>query len=308
MNCESVAKQLPLMLYGELSFDEEEELQQHLDACALCRTELAHLQSLYVELDRREIPLDSAALTSCRRQLRITIAELEHAKASSEGSLLASFRKSLSGVAAAWYWKPVAASALIIGGFILGRAIPPGDKTLEMARRSEPVAARVRYLEPNQDPGKVQMVVEETRQRTLSGQMDDERIRGLLLTAARDSQDPGMRVESMELLKRNVGSDDVRRALIYALQNDPNPGVRLKALEGLRAAAADPETRHALSRVVLADDNPGIRTQAIDLLVQKKEPAMVGVLQELMQREQNSYVRMKCQKALRDMKASVETF
>lgn len=309
MNCESVIKQLPLVLYGELSFDEEEEVQQHLHNCALCRTELENLQTLHLELDRREISLDSAVLTSCRRQLRIAIAEMEEAKTSGEGSLLASIRKSLSGVVSAWYWKPVAASALIVAGFILGRTVPPAEGTLEIARRSEaPVAARVRYLEPNKDSGKVQMVVEETSQRTLSGEMDDERIRGLLLTAAREAQDPGMRVESMELLKRDVSSNDVRRALIYALQNDPNPGVRLKALEGLRAAAADPETRHALSRVLLADDNPGIRTQAIDLLVQKKEPEMVGVLQELMQREQNGYVRMKCEKALREMKASVETF
>ena len=35
---------------------------------------------------------------------------------------------------------------------------------------------------------------------------------------------------------------------------------------------------------------------------------MVGVLQELMRKEENGYVRMRCQKALRDMKASVDTF
>ena len=41
---------------------------------------------------------------------------------------------------------------------------------------------------------------------------------------------------------------------------------------------------------------------------QKKEAAMVGVLQELMRKEDNSYVRLKCQKALHEMNASVETF
>ena len=39
MNCDAVTKQLPLMLYGELSFDEEELVQQHLDVCAACRSE-----------------------------------------------------------------------------------------------------------------------------------------------------------------------------------------------------------------------------------------------------------------------------
>jgi hypothetical protein len=63
-----------------------------------------------------------------------------------------------------------------------------------------------------------------------------------------------------------------------------------------------------LAQVLLTDENPGIRTQAIDLLTQRREPAMVGVLQELMAREDNNYVRLKCQRALSEMNASVETF
>ena len=34
MICEAVVKQLPLLLYGELTFDEEEAVHQHLEACA----------------------------------------------------------------------------------------------------------------------------------------------------------------------------------------------------------------------------------------------------------------------------------
>ena len=51
-----------------------------------------------------------------------------------------------------------------------------------------------------------------------------------------------------------------------------------------------------------------MRTQAIDLLTSKREPELVGVLQEIMTRENNNYVRMKCQRALNEMNASVETF
>ena len=100
----------------------------------------------------------------------------------------------------------------------------------------------------------------------------------------------------------------MHRALLYALQHDTNPGVRLKALEGLRGTANDSETRKALAAVLLKDENPGVRTQAIDLLIQKKEPSMVGVLQEVMRKEDNDYVRLRCQKALHEMKASVDTF
>jgi HEAT repeat protein len=162
-------------------------------------------------------------------------------------------------------------------------------------------------VEPNSS-GQVQIVVEEVSQKTLSGATQDEKIRRLLLAAAKDASDPGLRVESVDLLKSSSGSVEVRRALIFALQHDSNPGVRLKALEGLRASAGDAETRKALSAVLLNDDNPGVRTQAIDMLVQKKEAGMVGLLQEIMEREDNEYVRLRCQKALHEMKASIDTF
>jgi plasmid stability protein len=100
----------------------------------------------------------------------------------------------------------------------------------------------------------------------------------------------------------------VKNALLYALQHDSNPGVRLKALEGLKNSSADADVRQVLTQVLLADDNPGVRTQAIDLLIQHKEDQMVGTLQELMRHEDNGYVRMRCQKALHEMNASIETY
>jgi HEAT repeat protein len=197
---------------------------------------------------------------------------------------------------------------LIAAGFFGGRMLP-GDSLSDrpVSRLSEPLASRIRFIEPDAS-GQVQIVVEETRQRVLSGDPGDDRIRNLLLTAARDSSDPGVRVGTMDLLKGHSESEEVRRALIYAVQNDTNPGVRLKALEGLRNSADLPDVRRALSQVLLNDENPGVRTQSIDLLVQKREPALIGVLQELMAREENDYVRLKCQKALHEMNASVETF
>jgi hypothetical protein len=48
--------------------------------------------------------------------------------------------------------------------------------------------------------------------------------------------------------------------------------------------------------------------QAVDLLVTHRDDAMVGVLQGLVQRENNDYVRLKCEKALKDWNASVGTF
>lgn len=166
---------------------------------------------------------------------------------------------------------------------------------------------QVRYLEPTA-PGSVRVGVDETRQRVFSGKMDDAAIQQLLLAAARDPVDPALRLDSVDILSTQEGSDEVRRALLHAVQYDPNAGVRLKAIEGLKPYAANPETRSVLSKVLLSDDNVGVRAQAIDLLVQHKEMALIGTLQRLMEREPNDYIRQRSQKALQAMNASVEPF
>jgi hypothetical protein len=210
--------------------------------------------------------------------------------------------------------RPVGALALIATGFFGARWTPLGNMVgLQTAGLFDPNTARVRFVEPGPG-GQVQIVVDETRQRVLSGRLDDAKIRGLLLSAVKDPSDPGLRVETVELLKGDSGNDEIRTAMVYALQHDTNAGVRLKALEGLKPFASHPDVRRALSHALLSDDNPGIRTQAIDLLTaaaapdEVREQQLVGVFQELMRHEDNDYIRLRCEKALHAMKASVETY
>jgi len=125
--------------------------------------------------------------------------------------------------------------------------------------------------------------------------------------AAGNSADPGIRVESIEVLNERSARTTCG-ALLSAVRHDANVGVRLKAIEGLRPYADHPDTRKALAQVLLTDNNPGVRAQAIDLLVQNRELDVINVLQQLVRTEENSYIRMRSQKALREMNASVGTF
>ena len=296
MTCDIVTRQLSLMFYGELSFDEEEAIHQHLEGCAGCQSEFKRVRDLHSRIDTLEPELPPQLLQDNRRALRIGIAAL-HESAAKPSHF-------------PWFgyaWKTAAAVALLLVGFAGGRLRITESGFPKMALNEEPVASRVRYVQPDAS-GRVQIVVEEVRQRVLQGSLTDNRIRALLVSAAREANDPGVRVDTMDLLKGSAESADVRRALLAALQHDTNPGVRLKALEALRPSAQEAETRRVLAEVLLSDENPGIRTQAIDLLTQRREPAMVGVLQELISREDNNYVRLKCQRALSEMNASVETF
>lgn len=315
MKCQDVMRDLPLLVYGETSFEQEEALQSHLDQCPACQSEQERLRTMLGLLDGTEADVPAGLLTSCRRSLRINVAALSETHAASEAGIRGWLQRTVGLNWTGWA-KPATALTLLMIGFTGGRFVQQNSTGLPAAfaptagmdlTGAAPEAARVRFIEPAQD-GRVQIVLEETRQRVLQGRAGDENIRRLLLTAARESPDAGLRVDSVDLLGTGPETVEVRDALLYALQHDPNPGVRLKAIDGLRAAGGDPETRKTLARVLLTDKNPGVRTQAIDLLIQKKEPEVVGVLQEALRRDDNNYVRLKCQKALHEMRASAESF
>jgi hypothetical protein len=306
MKCDQVRDRLSLFLYGELSFEEEEHLEEHVDSCSGCREALKRERAMHAAFDATEVSPASDLLLQCRRDFQQRLADAGPVKHSLWPRLRGFFDIRLHAIPAAM--QPVAAMALLAVGFFGARFVPTGNVAgFTTAGFASPVASRVRYVEP-QSPGRVQIIVDETRQRTLSGSLEDADIQRLLVSASKDPADLGLRVESVGILKGRPESAEVRGALVHALQQDPNAGVRLKALEGLKGFASDPETRKILSQTLLTEKNAGVRIQVIDLLIQSKGDQMVGVLQELMRKEDNNYVRMRCQKALRDMKASVETF
>ena len=307
MKCEEARNTLPLFLYGELAFEEEERLEMHIDECAGCRIALEREKSLFKSLDAAELTPSRELLENCRGELRSRLAHVEREEGNFWNKLRQGFTIHFHFVPG--WAQPAGLAAMLVLGFLAARLTPGSFPTFgrQAGVIAEPVSSRVRYVEPTSS-GKVQIVIDETRQRVLSGNLEDQSIQRLLLTAAKDPSDAGLRVESVDLLKSRPQSAEVRSALLYAVQHDANAGVRLKALDGLKDFANDPETRQTLTQVLLKDDNPGVRTQVIDLLIQHHNNAMVGVLQELMMKEDNGYIRMRCQKALHEMNASVEAY
>jgi hypothetical protein len=304
MTCEETKRSFALLLYGELSFDEEEQVESHLESCGECRHGLQRERAMHEQLYAVEARPPFDMLARSREQLRRSLAAPAPARESLWQKLRNGFTIHVHPIPAGL--QPVGAIALIAMGFFAARMIPASKGTVGTADLA-PMTSRVRYVEPGK-AGKVQVVVEDTRERILSGAVDDRDIQALLLAASRDPQDAGLRVESVDLLKGSRECPQVRDALLNALQHDSNPGVRLKALEGLKNLSADAQVRQVLTQVLLNDENAGVRKEAIDLLIQQKEDRMVGVLQELLRKEDNGYIRLRCQKALHDMNASVETY
>ncbi len=300
MNCNSVKELTALYLYGELPAREEDDFEQHVHGCGACRSALDREKTLHRGLDEFRLEPPPQLLTECRR-------ELFRAKPFvNKPSLWTSFSAmwlALSGAA-----RPVGALALVALGFFSARLT---TREVNLANLSfpagEPVLSTIRSVQPDAS-GRVQIALDETRRRMVTGSMTDGNIERLMLAAVRDESNAGLRVESMEILKGHASSADVRDALLLALRNDPNPGVRFKALDALKGLGAQPEVRKTLSYVLQNDQNPGVRIQAIDILTEQHDSGMVGMLQQLVAKESNSYVRQRCQKALEEMNASAGTF
>lgn len=300
MTCDKVMEELPLYLYGEVAPDREEEIEAHVHACAGCRQELEKHRRIIAALDDCRLTASSMMLMECRQDLARAV-EREKQKPR--------LRNWLTGVK--WTWvslRPAGAVALVALGFFSARLMTRDTAPVNMAGLGpEPIVSTIRSVQPDASGG-IQIAYDETRLRMVTGKAEDHRIAQLLLAAARDEANAGLRVESLDILKDLPESDDVREVLIHALKQDANPGVRLKALEGLKPMAAHPEVRKALASVLLRDDNAGVRIQAIDLLVQHRDRELVGVLQNLVRKENNNYVRLRCKNALEEMNASVGTF
>jgi len=290
MNCESVNGLADLYLYGELESGQEEELEQHVHGCAACQSDVERRRGLHRGFDAIAAPTDPALLVECRRSL-FQATERKPKWRMSFFSL-----------------RPLGAMTLVALGFFASRLTTQPIPSINQASLlGEPILSTIRSVQPDAS-GHVQIALDETRRRMITGSLTDGNIERLMLAAARDESNDGLRVESIEILKRRTDSSDVRDALLTALRNDPNPGVRFKALDGLKGMAAQPEVRKTLEYVLQNDLNPGVRIQAIDLLTQQQDANLVGVLQQLVSRESNNYVRQRCEKALQELNASVGTF
>jgi len=301
MKCEWVRENIVLQVYGELADDARHELEQHVARCADCAAELKAEQEFHALLaqDRAVDPTPNLVAAS-----RMRLQEgLETAKQGSVWSRLA-FDPAI------WLrqmrFSPALASALLILGFASGVTatykLYGSRPTTTTAVQNSPNPTAV----PNessitgissivQQPGTNQISIKYNTVATqeAQGSLNDDKIQQLLLYAARNNYNTGVRVDSVDLLAQKSGDTQVREALMYALQNDTNPGVRLKSLDALgNYVKNDTNVRDAVLRALVNDGNSGVRIEALRLIEPVKADGSVrGVLMALAAKDTSQYIK-----------------
>lgn len=317
MTCQQIQLNLSLYLYGELDFATEEKLEEHLSECAFCQRALAREKTLHTAVNARQtdVPLD--LLAECRQGLRNAIAAENAAR--KQGSFFrphwprfwdVSFNR--------WSAQVALGSFLLFVGFGCGHLIDVHGLPSVLAPMANTASllgstSRIRDVEPD-GSGQVRIVIDEMNQHEIIGSLDNETIRRLLLEAAKDPVDPGIRADSVDLLKNEAGSD-VRDTLLYTVEHDPNAAVRIKALEGLRRFSDEAPTRDALKFVLQHDQSPDVRSEAIDILAPADEkvelsPDLIVTLQDLVRTEQqgDDYARARALQLLREANSPLDVF
>jgi anti-sigma factor RsiW len=296
MNCDWVGQNIQLYIYDELADDARYELEQHVARCGECAKELKSARELHSMLSRMPVQEPSPnLLTASRMKLQESLETAEQS----------GFWRRL--VFDPWAWlreirfAPAMAAVIFIVGFAGGiggtyqvmKSHQPNETGISASPVESSVVSGIRSI--TQEPGSNQVHIkyDSVSREEAQGSLNDQRIQQLLLFAARNNYNSGVRMDSVDLLSQQPQDTRVREALLYALRYDSNPGVRLKALDALGSYVKDDvRVRDAVLEVLLHDSNNGLRTNALHLLGPVRADSSVrAVMQQLADGDKNQYIR-----------------
>jgi hypothetical protein len=301
MNCDWVGKNIQLYIYDELADDARYELEQHVARCGECAKDLKSARKLNSLLSRMPVQEPSPnLLASSRMKLQDSLETAEQS----------GFWRQLVFDPWAWWREIRFAPAVAAMIFIVGLAGGIGG-TYQVMKNHQPngtgtpdiVESSVSGIRSvTQDPGsnQVRIKYDSVSSQEANGSLNDQRIQQLLLFAARNNYNSGVRMDSVGLLSQQPQDTRAREALLYALRYDSNPGVRLKALDALGSYVKDDvRVRDGVLEVLLHDSNQGLRTNALHLLGPVRADSSVrAVMQQLADGDRNQYIRSQARTVL----------
>lgn len=262
MKCERIAELLPDYLRGNLNHEQDDQIEQHLEACAQCRADVAVWQEL------AHVPVEQPS-----PQLRARFEAMLHAyqEGQSEKGNVVAERP------AGWNWwsgmhwlRPAVGFAvalvLFVAGYFAGSERRSGDSHAQEIAAVQSELTNMRQL----------LVLSMLQQQSAS-----ERLQGITWSAQVQA-DP-----------------QVLSALLRALRYDSSVGVRLAALDALSRHGNQPQVRAGLVKTLDAQQSPLVQVALIDLLVDWRDTSAVQKLQMVEQDpNQNPAVRQRAQLAI----------
>ncbi|MGZ4818230.1 MAG: HEAT repeat domain-containing protein [Terriglobales bacterium] len=303
MNCDWVKGNITLYVYDELADDSRYELEQHVARCGACAAELETARSFRTTMsEARQLEPTPNLLAASRMRLQealetaeqnrgwrfldpvLWLRQMKFSPALAAVLLILGFA---GGIGTAWRMVPRAGSAQLLSG---GNSASPNEASI------------AGISEITQVPGsdKVEIKYDTTVPQKAEGSLNDQRIQQLLLFAARNNYNPGVRQNAVDLVSQRPEELRFRESLKASLLYDSNPGVRLKALESLAPyVQQDTSVRDAVLQALQNDTNPGVRAEALRFLQPvRADGAVRVVLEKLASNDRSEFIRQQASHVL----------
>jgi hypothetical protein len=314
MKCELAHEKIALAVWGELTAEQRQELEQHLATCDACNNELEAVEALAKAMSLTPVEEPSANLLA-RTRLRLEEALDALPRESWLVRLTQRFSLGMSRLRSA----PLAASTLLVlgvaagayGGYRAGLRAHDAAQTamiLHAAEQNETKAEIANVSSIVQEPNSENVVVNYNRlvPDSIRGSLDDPQIRQLLLLGAQNRVNPDVRDDSVGLLAdecragHQCTDGPIRNALMVALLYDKSASVRMKALDGLQPYVGDDmRVRDAVLEALMNDSDAHVRTEAIGLLAPVEADSSVReVLHTVATQDDNAQIRDVSQQVL----------
>lgn len=347
IRCEDIESLAVLLACDELDIGARAKLDAHVAQCPACAAIVAHemcLQQAIASLDQPADSLDRSGLllAQCRSELAESLDDKQARANRSSWPLIFSPTAWWNDLRHALIYHPaMSMTVLVVAGFLAGVAGQRLPVAPSLANSPRPVAITASATPSQTTPSKITEEqlrnagsahvawVTPSGSRTPSvdvelmsptpmsivGAPDDADVQRALTFLLENGQrfDPGVRLDSLDVLRTSATDPDVRRTLCAAARLDRNPGVRIKALEALQGFEQDPEVRDALLDALESDTSSGVRVEAIHLLFASlqaegasavssaPDPQIAAVLRDRMHNDPSSIVREQSAAALREL-------
>ena len=263
MNCQSAREILPELLDSRTAATAHLEARAHLASCPDCQREFAALTQTASALDAMPTPPPSPRL---RKNFYAMLEEEKHSAASVRA---AAEREHHARRASLWRWiiSPLAAGALLLLGFLLGRhALPSaisstpatGDST-----KAEIADLREQITQQNKQIAKMTNVLANQFVQQQQNPAND-RLKDVLAKA-----------------KSADANDKILDDLVLALTFDPNANVRLRALEALYPHAERDVVRAGVLAALPREQNALVQLEMIDFIASTQDQNATPVLEKL---------------------------
>jgi hypothetical protein len=297
MKCDWVKDNIVFYVYNELEDDARYEVEQHLARCTDCTAELKSARKFHATLSQAPVAEPSPNILAASR-MRLQ----EALETTTQGGLWQRLVFDPGNWLRQVRMAPAVAAVIFIVGFgggivtmsqfrgPQGPGPGPGPGPTQVEASS---ITGIRSVTTEPGSNQVNIKYDTVSTQEAQGSLNDQKIQQLLLFAARNNFNSGVRMDSVELLTQAPNETNVREVLMYSLQNDTNPGVRLKALDGLSGfVRQDVRVRNAVLQSLISDANIGVRMQALHLVEPMKADSGVrSVLTRLAQSDQNPSIR-----------------